>query len=71
MVGGFSFFKCAPRLGRAGIISGGFFTFIGIGPGWHHNPTTPVVLLGSGDDAHGVVEGQAEDLDMEVDGIAS
>ena len=31
---------------------------------------TPVVVLCAGDPAHGVVEGQAEDLDVEVDGVA-
>jgi hypothetical protein len=32
---------------------------------------TPAVVLCAGDLAHGVVEGQAEDLDMEVNGVAS
>jgi len=31
---------------------------------------TPAVVLRSGDLAHGVVEGQAEDLDVEVNGVA-
>jgi hypothetical protein len=30
---------------------------------------TPVVVLCAGDLAHGVVEGQSEDLDVEVNGI--
>lgn len=30
----------------------------------------PVVVLCSGDVAHGVVEGQAKDLDVEVNGVA-
>ena len=32
---------------------------------------TPAAGLLTGNLAHGVVEGQAEDLDVEVDGIAS
>ena len=32
---------------------------------------TPVVILAAGDLAHSVVEGQAEDLDVEVNGVAS
>jgi len=50
-------------------------------PDWRRNPTTPAVILcvrlrgalrcdGAGDLAHGVVEGQAEHLDVEVDGVA-
>ena len=31
---------------------------------------TPVVGLGAGDLAHGVVKGLAEDLDLEVNGVA-
>jgi hypothetical protein len=31
---------------------------------------TPAVILCAGDLTHGVVEGQAEDLDVEVNGIA-
>jgi hypothetical protein len=31
---------------------------------------TPVVVLGWSDVAHGVVEGEAQDLDVEVNGIA-
>jgi hypothetical protein len=33
--------------------------------------TPAVVLWQAGDESHGVVEGQAEDLDAEVDGVAS
>ena len=32
---------------------------------------TPAAGLGAGDLAHGIVEGQAEDLDVEVNGVAS
>ena len=42
-------------------------------PNWRRRVTTPVVGyadLRSRDLAHGVVEGQAEDLGIEVDGIA-
>ena len=42
-------------------------------PNWHRTTTTPVVGfadLRSRDLAHGVVEGQAEDLGTEVDGVA-
>lgn len=31
---------------------------------------TPAVVLSAGDLAHGVVEGQAEDLDVKVNGVA-
>ena len=31
---------------------------------------TPAVVLDAGDLAHGIVEGQAEDLDMKVNGVA-
>ena len=33
--------------------------------------TMPAVDLSAGDLAHGVVEGQAEHLDVEVDGVAA
>ena len=45
-------------------------------PKWHRTATTPTIGavcfsgLGSCDLAHGVVEGQAEDLGTEVDGVA-
>ena len=45
-------------------------------PNWHRTATTPAMGavcfsgLGSSDLAHGVVEGQAEDLGTEVDGVA-
>ena len=45
-------------------------------PSWHRTTTTPAMGavcfsgLGSSDLAHGVVEGQAEDLGTKVDGIA-
>jgi hypothetical protein len=46
-------------------------------PNWHRTATTPAMGtvvgfagLGSRDLAHGVVEGQAEDLEVEVDGVA-
>ena len=45
-------------------------------PNWHRTATTPAMGavcfsgLGSSDLAHGVVEGQAEDLSSEVQGIA-
>jgi hypothetical protein len=46
-------------------------------PNWHRTATTPAMgtvvgfaRLGSRDLAHGVVEGQTEDLGTEVDGVA-
>ena len=45
-------------------------------PSWHRTTTTPAMGavcfsgLGSSDLAHGVVEGQAEDLGAEVEGVA-
>ena len=50
--------------------------FAGRVPSWHRTTTTPAMGagcfsgLGARDLAHGVVEGQAEELGTEVDGVA-
>ena len=39
-------------------------------PNWRRSVMTPAVVLDVGDLADGIVEGQAEDLDVEVNGVA-
>ena len=61
-IGGFS---------HTGIVRGRFSRVRGFFPNWRRSATTPaVVFMLAGDLAHGVVEGQAEDLDEEVNGVA-
>ena len=66
----FLFLTGGGSFSHTGIVAGGFSVFSGFFPNWRRNPTTPVVRLCTDDLAHGVVEGQAEDLDMEVNGVA-
>ena len=57
--------------GHAPIVTTEFCRCSGGWPHWHHNLVLPAAgLFCAGDLAHGVVEGQAEDLDVEVNGVA-
>lgn len=58
------------QVARTGVVRAGFCRCTGLWPNWHRSVMTPAVKLCAGDLAHGVMEGQAGDLDMEVNGVA-
>ena len=48
----------------------GFLLLHRLRPNWRHNLVTPAVVLDAGDLVHGIMEGQTENLNVEVNRIA-